>query len=272
MRSAVTISLVPEAKGGPFVFWGNLAENSRTARAIGFDAIEVFAPSPEALIEANLAAVLEENHLQLAALGTGAGWVRHRLTLTHPESEVRQQAIRFISRIIDAGAPHGAPAIIGSMQGRFDGPVDRSQALAWLAEGLQILGERAHNKGTTLLYEPLNRYETNLVNRIQDGVELLQQLETRSVRLLVDLFHANIEESSTANAIRTAGNLVGHVHFVDSNRRAPGSGQIRFDELRDALKTIGYQGYLSAEALPLPDPESAARLTLSAYRQLTQQG
>jgi sugar phosphate isomerase/epimerase len=121
----------------------------------------------------------------------------------------------------------------------------------------------------TLIYEPLNRYETNMCNTLADGVALVESLETRNVKLLADLFHANIEEADIASAIRAAGRHVGHVHFVDSNRRPAGCGHIDYGPIMGALHEIGYEGYLSAEALPWPDSEGAARQTMRMIRQVT---
>ncbi len=266
--SSVTLSLVPEAAGGPFVFWGDLPRNARLAKSLGFDAIEVFAPSASFLKNLGLIEILDETGLRLAALGTGAGWVLHKLTLTHSDSSIRIKSRAFISELIELAADYRAPAIIGSMQGRFDGSVSKPQAFEWLRDALNQLGNQAAARGTLLFFEPLNRYETNLVNRIDEGVALLESLETDAVRLLVDLFHANIEEVSTSEAIKKAGRHVGHIHFVDSNRRAAGWGQMDFKPIIEALKAIGYQGYLSAEAQSHGDGEGAAKQTLTAYNTL----
>ena len=75
IRSCVTISLVPQARGGPFVFWDDLEAGCRKAKAIGFDAVEVFPPGPEGFDPGTLQGWLEELGLNLAAVGTGAGWV-----------------------------------------------------------------------------------------------------------------------------------------------------------------------------------------------------
>ena len=86
------------------------------------------------------------------------------------------------------------------------------------------------------------------------------------VVLLADLFHMNIEEKDPAGALVAAGRRIGHVHFVDSNRRPAGFGHIDFAPIATALKAIGYTGYASAEALPYPDSDQAAKLTIEAYR------
>src|SRR5690606_1782947 len=118
MRSAVTVSLVPQARGGPFVYWEDLPAACGRAAALGFDAVELFMPDALTVNRDTLRGLLEEHQLRLAAVGTGAGWVIHQLHLVHPDAAQRRQAIDFVRSIIDFGAAFGAPAIIGSMQGR----------------------------------------------------------------------------------------------------------------------------------------------------------
>lgn len=269
MRSAVTISLVPEARGGPFVFWDDLAAGCRHAAELGFDAVEIFPSSAQALNVPQVATLLAAQSLKCAAVGTGAGWIKHKLRLTDPDPAVRKRAIEFVSEIIDAAGTLGAPAIIGSMQGRWDAGVTREEALDWLGEALTALAERATHHGVPLLYEPLNRYETNLFNRQNEAAAFLRTLKSQNIRLLCDLFHMSIEESSIAEALRTTGPLVGHVHFADSNRQALGWGHTDVAPIMTALREIKYTGYLSAEVLPLPDGLSAARQTMASFRRWT---
>jgi sugar phosphate isomerase/epimerase len=266
MKSAVTISLVEEARGGPFVLWDGLEAGCRTARELGFDAVEIFTPAPDAIESTQLRRLLDAEGLRLAAVGTGAGWVKHRLTLALPDAARRQAARDFIRQVIDFAGQFGAPAIIGSMQGRSGDGVDRSTALNYLADGLEELGTHAATHGVPLLYEPLNRYETDQVMRVADGVALLDRLTTRNVRLLCDLFHMNIEEVDVADALRNAGSRLGHVHFVDSNRRAMGFGHLDPRPVIAALREIGYSGYLSAEVFPWPNSRAAAEQTIRAFR------
>lgn len=266
MRSAVTISLVPEARGGPFVFWDDLADGCRKAAALGFDAVEVFPPGPDAINPDELRTILDDNGLSLAAVGTGAGWVKHKLALTSADDAVRDRAVAFVQRIMDLAARFDAPAIIGSMQGRWEGAVTKPIALRYLGNALFKLDEHANDLGTTLLYEPINRYETNLINTLGDAVTLLAGLQTRNVKILADLYHMNIEEVNLADSIRGAGPHIGHVHFADSNRRAAGMGHTDFAPVISALKEVGYAGYLSAEILPLPDPDAAAGRTIDSFR------
>ena len=267
-KSAVTVSLVTEAKGGPFVFWDDLPAACLHAAELGFDAIELFAPGPDAVSQDELTTLLKTHQLRLAAVGTGAGWVKHKLSLTSSDPTIRDRARQFIRSMIDFGGVHGAPAIIGSMQGRWSDDVTRDQAMAWLREALNDLGSYAQRHNVPLIYEPLNRYETNLVNTVATGVELVESLQTRNVRVLAALFHMNIEESDIAAALKLGGCWIGHIHFVDSNRRPAGFGHMNYAPVAEVLKSIQYDGYLSAEAFSWPDPLDAARQTMSQYRRL----
>ena len=270
MKSCVTISLVKEAEGGPFVYWHELEQSIREAAELGYDAVEIFAPAPERIDADLLNRLLPELNLKLAAVGTGAGWVIHTLALTSPDADIRRKAVAFIKSIIAAGGPFGAPAIIGSMQGRWGDGVSRDQALGYLGEALNELGGYAGNEfGVPLIYEPLNRYETKLITTMADGAQYLDGLSTNNVVLLADLFHMNIEEQNVAGGIRDGGRHIGHVHFVDSNRRPAGCGHTDFAPIIAALREIDYDRYLSAEAFAYPSPSEAAQQTIESFKTLT---
>jgi len=268
MRPCATISLVPSLAGGPWIYWDELAVSVPKAAAAGFEAVELFFAAPEEVDAAELRGLCGRTGVRLAAVGTGAGKVLRGLTLTSPDAAIRRQAVEFVKSIIDFGAPFSAPAIIGSIQGSVAG-TDKARALELLAEALRELAESAARQGTALIYEPLNRYETNLINRLGDAVAFFERHRLGNIRLLADLFHMNIEEESLGDAIRSFGEWIGHVHFADSNRRPVGFGHTEMGEAAAALRAIGYAGYLSAEALPFPDPDTAAAQTMRAFRFIT---
>jgi sugar phosphate isomerase/epimerase len=261
MKPAVTLALTPAFAAGPFVFHGDLAVGVEFARRHGFAAVELFPAGPDAVDPA--AARRELDGMPVSAVGTGAGMVVHKLSLTSAEAAVREKAKDFVRRTIDLAAELNAPAIVGSMQGRWGDGVSKAQALGWLGEAVAELGR--HPTRHPLLFEPLNRYESNLTNTLADAVPLL----TGNVKLLADLFHMNIEEANVPQAIRAAGTHIGHVHLADSNRRAAGMGHTDFRPIISALREVGYAGYLSAEVFPLPDADTAAAATVRAVRELT---
>lgn len=271
MRSAITVSLVSEAKLGPFVFHDGLENACRIASELGFDAIEIFPPNAEELAQANVADLLTRYGLQLAAVGTGGGWVREQLTLIASDPALQARAVKFVRDIIDVAGELGAPAIIGSMQGRAVSLDERPAALALLGQILGPLADHARSAhNMPLLIEPLNRYETNMLNTLSQTSEWLTTLSTSNLFILADLFHMNIEEADMASSIESSANWIGHVHFADSNRRAVGMGHSPIKAAVDVLRRIGYQGYLSAEIFPKPDDMTAARVTIESFRFLTQ--
>lgn len=282
MKSAVTIALVPEARRGPFVFHAcpdlsaecevTLDECVARAAELGFDAVEIF-PSDAATFPAEeLRDLLAAHGLALAAVGTGAGWVKHGLQLCDADPAKRAEAIGFITSIVDAAAAFGAPAIIGSMQGRSSPTVPRDVALDHLCEALTTLGAHAASRGQVLLYEPLNRYETDLFNRQADAAAFLDTHGLRNVRLLCDLFHMNIEEADIAATLQGLGHHVGHVHWADSNRRAMGLGHTPPEPIIAALRGIGYTGYLAAEVFPQPSSDEAAAASIENFRRFVASG
>lgn len=262
MKTAITLSQVPEALQGPFVLRAPLPEAFATAGKLGFDAVELFFPGPDFATVEEIKSLAETHGLAIAAVGTGAGMLRHGLSLTDPAEEKREAALEFIFSMIEFGGKLDAPAILGSMQGRKS----QENSLDLLAAALRRCDQRAATHGVPFIYEPLNRYETNLFNRLGDAAIFLETHGLSNTFLLADLFHMNIEETDLAAAIVSAGKHVGHVHYADSNRQAMGFGHTDAGPVIEALRKIGYSGYLSAEIFPLPDPETAARQTLSSIR------
>src|SRR5881398_1951336 len=92
IRSSVTVSLVPEARGGPFVFWDDLPAACRKAKELGFDGVEVFPSSAETVNSKELRSLLNDHGLALAAMGTGAVWVKRQLHVTLSDAAARTKA------------------------------------------------------------------------------------------------------------------------------------------------------------------------------------
>ena len=266
MKTAVTLCRVPESTAGPFVFHDELEIGFAKSAAQGFDAVELFLPAPDAVPVETIRGLCEEFGLSVAAVGTGAGMVKHGLSLTDASPEKRRGALDFILRMVDFGGRLGAPAILGSMQGKWAGEIDRERALDLLASALREVGAAAAQHGVPFIYEPLNRYETNLFNRLVPAAEFLDRHALQNVVLLADLFHMNIEETDLPAALLQAGKRVGHVHWADSNRLAMGLGHTDPAPIMAALRVISYQGYISAEIFTGGDPEAAAKQTRESIR------
>ncbi|MCJ7583285.1 MAG: sugar phosphate isomerase/epimerase, partial [Anaerolineales bacterium] len=124
----------------------------------------------------------------------------------------------------------------------------------------------AHPNGIRLALEPINRYETMLVNTAAQGLELIERVGADNLGLLLDTFHMNIEEPVIEESIRLCGDRIFHFHVADSNRWVPGAGHLDFKSILRTLNAAGYSGWVSGEFLPKPDAETAARQNIAYLR------
>jgi sugar phosphate isomerase/epimerase len=268
MFSAVTVCLVPELKGGPFVYWDGIANAAEDAKTLGFDALEIFAPDADAIDIPLIEREVIARGLKVAAFGTGAGWALQKLSLT--DRRTQAAAEEFIMRIMAKASAFAAPVILGSMQGKWEKNMAFAEGQAMLRDSIAKLANYAAAQGITLLYEPLNRYESNWANTLAQASELLPDNDAGSVKILADLFHMNIEETDSAKALLAVSERIGHVHLADSNRQAAGRGQTNFGPIFDALKQMDFAGALSAEVFSLPDAPTAAKTTIETYKHFSQ--
>jgi sugar phosphate isomerase/epimerase len=119
---------------------------------------------------------------------------------------------------------------------------------------LDDLAKTAEKAGAFLLLEPLNRYETHFIRRLEGAVAVCEKVAHPNLKIMADFFHMSIEEADIADAIRRAGAWIAHVHLADSNRLLPGQGHTDFKSGFAALKEIGYTGYMALECGIAGDP------------------
>lgn len=233
----------------------------RSARINRFNAVEISLRDPDLVDIDWIANKLKEYKLRFSAIATGQSFLHDQLSLFTSNSDVAMMAIQRIQRFIEYAERFEAFVIIGGIRGKLSGSIEEyRQQQAIGIESIQQCATFAMDHGVTLLLEPINRYETNLVNSAEDGLEMLTEIACPNIKLLMDTFHMNIEERDIPTTIERVGDKLGYIHFADSNRWAPGQGHISFPNILDSLRRIGYTGYISAEILPLPDEETAAKL------------
>jgi sugar phosphate isomerase/epimerase len=159
--------------------------------------------------------------------------------------------------------------VIGGVRGTLTGSDrDRVGQYRRAVETLRRYAEHALPQKVSLVVEPINRYETNFLNTIDEALQFISEVNMDNLGVLPDTFHMNIEEVTLAESLRSAGERVLHVQFTDSNRRAAGQGHIDFHELAAVLRAAGYRGYVSTETLPLPDSRTAAQQAIEFFRTL----
>lgn len=217
----------------------------------GFTAVELAITDPVQVDKDEVAAALGAAKLRPTSITTGQAAGKEGLSLSSFDDKVRARAIARIKAHMEFARPFGAVVIVGLLQGAAG---DRSL----LVESLRECA--TYDPEVKLALEPLNRYETQLINTVHQALELIDKVGTENLGILFDTFHANIEEANLASSIRAAGEKLFHVHLADSNRWVPGAGHLPFGEVREALEEIGYQGGLILECFPKPSPEALLSL------------
>jgi len=268
VEGRIGLAISPRPSGfAPLLFSGALEEGLNVAAKLGFAVVELSLRSPGDVEPERLASMLSENQLGLAAIATGQACLFDSLCLASPDPNIRAAAAGRLSGAVELAARFQGAVIVGGIRGRLVGShSEQAGQRAGAVAAMRDCARLAAGLGVTLLLEPINRYETNFVNTAAEGLALLTEIGEPSMKLLLDTFHMNIEEADMAAAIRAGKDVIAHVHFVDSNRRPAGLGHIDYAPIVTALREIGYDRFVSAEALPYPDPEAAARQTISAFR------
>lgn len=247
---------------------GDFEANVRRIAEQGFDGVELAVRDPNLLDAEAVVKVLGRHGLCVPAIGTGQAFGEEGLSLTDPRGHVRDAAVQRIRDQIDFAVNFRAMVIIGLIRGKVPDGGDPQSVRQLLKESLCICDSDARSKGVRLVIEPINRYETDLLNTVEDVLEMIDRNGLENTGVLFDTFHANIEEASFEESLSNCSGKLFHVHVADSNRRAPGDGHLDFARVVDVLDSNGYSAFLSAEILPLPDPETCARRTVEHLKPL----
>ncbi len=246
---------------------GRFEEKLAKASRLGYDGVELITTDPASLQTQPLRSLLAANRLQVSAIASGGMAFAAKLTLLHPDPAMAALARRRLDQMIELASSIGAPVVtIGSFRGRVVNGLERSRQE--LAEVLSRAGQRARDCGVRLALEPLNRYEADLFHSAAEALAFAQELNNPAIGILLDTYHVNIEECSWTEPYRqvmAAGKLF-YAHLGDNNRLPPGQGLIDFPAILRTLREVEYEGWLSAELLPLPDLDTAAQLTAHSMR------
>lgn len=178
-----------------------------------------------------------------------------------PDAKARAAGVANNKLALDCCQAAGVETLIGpyhSALGEFSGQGPTADEWKWGVDSMRQVAEHAGKVGVKLGVEYLNRFECYLINCAKDGARFVKEVGHPNCGLMYDTFHANIEEKSSAEAIRTAAPHLTHVHISENDRSTPGQGGIRWDENFDALKEVGYDGWMVVEAFGLSMPELAA--------------
>ena len=177
--------------------------------------------------------------------------------LASSDKKIREQTIVYLFKCIDYAYLVGAKLVIvvPTAVSKLAPSISKKEDWKNSVKAVQEVAKYAEKKDILLAIEPINRYETYLVNSVQDALYYAREVNSTHVKIMADTFHMNIEERDIPEAIRIAGSNLINVHIADSNRCSVGRGHINFKALIKALKEINYQYALTLEPLPpVSDP------------------
>ncbi len=247
----------------------NLPDLARRIADLGFDAIELPLENSGDLDHDETAAVLRETGL--APYVVGAMAPGRDLVTASPRAVARTQA--YLRDCVDLAAAVGSPAVCGPFYAQTGRvwrltPEEREAAYAEWREHLAPVAAYAGERGVRLGIEPLNRYETSLVNTVDQALTGLGPLLDEGVGLALDTYHLHIEERDSAAAVRAAGEHLVHVQVCGNDRGAPGNDQTDWAGIVAALDDVGYAGALTIESFT-PD-NAAIAVAASIWRPLAE--
>ena len=219
----------------------------RLAR-LGYDAVEVEG-EPEQHDAKRIRKLAEDAGLTIDSVCPN---FTERRDLSHPDPEVRRDAVAYLRNVAEFAAEVGAPLVIvaPTAYARVQPIADPFDEWLWAVEGMRTAGDHASSLGVDFTLECWNRYGTYMLNRLEEGARMWHETGLANGGVMADTYHMNIEERSISGAILSYGNLLNHVHLSDSNRLAPGLGHIDFAEVMRTLVEVDYEESLAFELIP----------------------
>ena len=213
------------------------------AKAIGFDIIEICVEDPDTIDPSSILARLRQTDLK----ATVCGAFGPDRDLSSDDGGVRENGLAYLRRCVEIAEALGSRTVVGPMYSavgktRMLEAPERAKQWGLAVESLRRAADFAADRGVTLGLEPLNRFETDLVNTVDQGVRMIRDIDRRNVGLLLDTFHMNIEEKDIPAALRRADGHIVEFHACSSDRGTPGEDHLPWPEIVAALRDVDYRG------------------------------
>ncbi len=218
-------------------------------KAWGFDGVEIAVENPADIAPAFVKAQLDRHGLVCTSV----------CACFPPSRDLRgtkaqqRATIVYMQRLVDIAGVLGTDIVMGplySATGRAGAVPRLEYQRQWrtVRNHIKTICAYAEAQGKVICMEPLNRFETDFLNTVDQGLQMIREVKSPALKLLLDTFHMNIEEKNPAASIRRAGPHVGHVHASASDRGTPGNDNVDWPGVAKALKDIGYQGAVVIES------------------------
>ncbi len=237
-----------------FAYWvhewhGDYKYYAKKVADIGFDVLEISAGDLLTMSDTELAELKAVCDGYGLAITSNIGPAK-KYDVAAKDASTREAGIKFLTDIMKQMTKVGSKSMVGVTYTYWPNDFsDLDKAGIWgrSVESMRRMCDVADECDVDMCLEVVNRFETTLLNTAEEGVRYCRDVDKKRAKLLLDTFHMNIEEDSFAGAFRTAGDLLGHVHLGEANRKLPGEGRLPWDEIGAALREIGYTGNVVME-------------------------
>ena len=229
-------------------------------KEMGYDILEVAVEDKDLIDWPKLKEVVKEEGLQV----TISGAFGPDRDISSTDSAVRENGLQYIIDCIRIAEDMGSPIFTGPVYSavgktRIVSAEQKKQERDWCIENLKKAGEIAVSCGVVVGVEPLNRFETDMVNTVDQALSIVKEVSHKNIQISLDTFHCNIEEKNIPEAIRKVGKeLLCHVQGNESDRGTPGTGHLDWKGIKEALNDINYEGAMVIETFGAPSKELAA--------------
>jgi len=225
---------------------------------MGFDALEIAIEDPDIIDPVAVQSAIQEYQLPVIACGA-FGPTRD---LTHADTGIHDNCFRYIEKCLSYCVAWNSGFLAGPMysavgKARMVPPEQRLAEWHLAVRNLRIVCEMAEAKQLQIALEPLNRFETDLVNTAADMARLISDIGHPAAKIMLDSFHMNIEEPDIVKAFQVAGKDLIHVQVSENYRGTPGTGQTNWPAYRKGMEAINYTGTISIESFTPKNQELA---------------
>ncbi|KAF0111934.1 MAG: Uncharacterized protein FD147_448 [Chloroflexi bacterium] len=227
----------------------SVKELAPRVKAMGFDILEISVENPELIDTKIVNEILKDNQLE----GIICGAFGPDRNICSEDPKIRENAKTYIRWLIDAAYDIGSEVVCGPMyssvgKDHLENSESRRNEWDMAVSGIREMADYGAAKSVKLAFEPLNRFETDMINVVMQGKKFIDDVGRNNVGFHLDTFHMHLEEKSTTVAIHQAGEKIFHFHASENDRGVPGTGQVRWQEIAQALKDAGYQGPVVIES------------------------
>lgn len=239
-------------------YQGGLKESFENLSKLGYDGVELMTLNPSQLDWDEVKKEAERNHLSVVLVCTGELFGQLGLSYTNPKEAIRKEAIKRTKEIIDFASYLEANINIGRVRGQYCEELTMEETETFAIEAFRELAIYAKDKNVMIALETVTIMQTNFINTLSEGANIVDKVNHPNFQLMMDVFHLNIEEKDIYEAIRRYKDYNIHVHLADNNRRYPGHCGLDFEKIIETFKECGYKGAFSTEIFQIPNQQEAA--------------